>query len=316
LRAPPAHRGAVVGGAAQLREEGDHVSVAATNGNGTATPWFVRGRTALVTGATRGIGLECAVALARAGMRVLLVGRDEERLAQAERTVRERGGSAQVESLRADFASLASVRALAAEVHARCPQLHVLVANAGGVHKTRELTVDGIEATFATNHLAHFLLTTELLDLLEASAPARVVVVSSIAHRQATMDLDDPGFAGGSYRIMRAYGRSKLANLLFTRELSRRLEGSGVTVNAVHPGAVATNIWSGAPLWARPLLFVIARLFMLKPEEGASRVVRLVTDPTLGGVSGRYFEDDRETEPAPLGRDDELAARLWDLSER
>src|SRR5581483_8118619 len=115
LRAPPAHRGAVVGGAAQLREEGDHVSVAATNGNGTATPWFVRGRTALVTGATRGIGLECAVALARAGMRVLLVGRDEERLAQAERTVRERGGSAQVESLRADFASLASVRALAAE---------------------------------------------------------------------------------------------------------------------------------------------------------------------------------------------------------
>lgn len=278
--------------------------------------WDVRGKSILVTGATSGIGLEAAVELARRGARLLLVGRDPGRTAAAEAQVRARSGSAEVAHLLCDFSSQAAIRRLAGDVLARLDRLHVLVNNAGGVNKKRTVTVDGIETTFAVNHLGYFLLTHLLLDLLVESAPARVVTVSSIGHRKGTLDLDDPGFEKGGYSIMNAYRRSKLANVLFAAELARRLAGTGVTSNSLHPGAVATNIWSGAPTWAKPLIWFLWRPGFITAEEGAKTIVQLAADPELAGVTGRYFEDLRPVAPAELARDEALARQLWEVSAR
>jgi retinol dehydrogenase-14 len=162
----------------------------------------------------------------------------------------------------------------------------VLVNNAGGVNKGRLLTVDGIETTFAVNHLGYFLLTNLLLDLLVKSAPARVVTVASIGHRHGTLDFDDLGFERG-YKLMRAYARSKLANILFSSELARRLDGTGVTSNSLHPGGVATNIWSGAPGWAKPIIWLVLRPSLISVEKGATTIIQLATDPALDGVTGK-----------------------------
>jgi retinol dehydrogenase-14 len=274
----------------------------------------LRDRIALVTGATSGIGLEAAVALARRGAEVVLVGRDSQRLAGAVDRVRRQAGVA-ARSYRCDFASLADVRRLVDAVRRDLPRIDILINNAGGVHKRRTVTVDGHEATFATNHLAHFLLTTRLLDRIVASAPARVITVASIGHRRGTMDFGDLGFERG-YGIMRAYSRSKLANVLFAKELARRLAGTGVTSNSVHPGAVATNIWAGAPLWAKPLIWAWLRPRFISAEQGGETVVRLAVSATLECVSGRYFEGHDDVAPAPLAEDADLAKRLWDVSER
>jgi retinol dehydrogenase-14 len=275
--------------------------------------WDVRGKTALVTGATSGIGREASVELARRGARVLMVGRDRARTEAAVADVAARSGSPEVSHLLCDFSSQAEIRRLAESVLGRLERLHVLVNNAGGVHKARHLTVDGIEATFAVNHLGYFLLTNLLQGLLVKSAPARVVTVASIGHRRGTLDFDDLGFERG-YGIMKAYARSKLANVLFAAELSRRLAGQGVTSNSVHPGSVATNIWSGAPLWAKPVIYVLFRPSFVTPQEGAATLVKLATDPALDGVTGKYYEDGRAVEPAPLARDEVLAKRLWEVS--
>jgi retinol dehydrogenase-14 len=271
-------------------------------------------KTIVVTGATSGIGLEAAVALARPGTRLILVGRDPGKTAAALAEVRQRSGSSAVESLLCDFSSQASVRKLAADLRSRCERIDVLINNAGGVHRRRTLTGDGIETTFAVNHLGYFLLTNLLLDLIVKSAPARVVNVASVAHYRGTLDFDDLGFEHG-YQIMRAYSRSKLANVLFTRELARRLSGTGVTVNALHPGAVATNIWNAAPRWIRPIL-ALTKLFMLSPRQGAQRIVHLASSPQLQTTSGAYFENERPKEPSRLAQDDALAARLWSESAR
>jgi len=277
------------------------------------TAWDVRGKTVLVTGATSGIGLEACVALARQGARVVMVGRDGARTANAAAQVRARAASSEVSTLLCDFSSQGAIRALAAEVHARIDRLPVLVNNAGGVYKSRRLTADGIEANFAVNHLGYFFLTNLLLDLVVKSAPARIVTVASVAHRRGTLDFDDLSFERG-YSLLRAYSRSKLANVLFAAELARRLAGTGVTSNSLHPGSVDTNIWSGAPLWAKPLIQVLFRPFFIKAELGAARIVELVTGPELAGVTGRYFEDGALVEPSPLARDEALARRLWDVS--
>jgi NAD(P)-dependent dehydrogenase (short-subunit alcohol dehydrogenase family) len=276
--------------------------------------WDVRGKNILITGATSGIGLEAAVALAGRGARVVLVGRDAGRTEAAVASVQARSGSGDVSHFLCDFSSQAGIRRLAGEFLARHDRLDVLINNAGGVNKTRRLTADGIEATFAVNHLGYFLLTHLLTDLLVRSAPARVVTVASEGHRRGTLDFDDLGFERGGYSIMRAYGRSKLANVLFAAELSRRLSGAGVTSNSLHPGAVATNIWSGAPGWARPLIGILFRPFFLKPAEGAAPVVRLAADAGLAGVTGKYFDRDKPVTPAPLARDEALAKKLWAVS--
>lgn len=273
----------------------------------------MKGKNVLITGATNGIGLEASVELARQGARVVMVGRDPGRTEAAVADVRSRSGSREVSSLLCDFSSQASIRQLAQAVLASHDRLDVLINNAGAVNSTRRLTVDGIETTFAVNHLGYFLLTHLLTDLLVRSAPARVVTVASAAHRSGTLDFEDLGFEKG-YKIMRAYSRSKLANVLFAAELARRLEGTCVTSNSLHPGVVATNIWSGAPSWTQPLLQTVKRLFFLSAEQGAATIVQLAASPDLEGVTGKYFEKGRPVPPAPLGRDEALAKRLWDVS--
>jgi NAD(P)-dependent dehydrogenase (short-subunit alcohol dehydrogenase family) len=262
--------------------------------------WDIRGKTVLLTGATSGIGLEASVALARRGARVVMVGRNQAKTEAALADVSARSGSKEVSYLLADFASQASVRALADAVRSRVDRLDVLVNNAGGVNKARTVTADGIETTFAVNHLGYFLLTNLLLDLVVKSAPARVVTVASVGHRRGTLDFEDLGFERGGYSIMRAYGRSKLANILFANELARRLAGSGVTSNSLHPGSVDTNIWSGAPLWAKPIIQLVFRPFFISAEQGGQRIVQLAASPELEGVTGRYFEDGKVVEPAAL----------------
>ena len=278
--------------------------------------WDIRGKTVLVSGATSGIGLEASVALARQGARVIMVGRNQAKTEAARADVASRSGSKEVSYLLADFASQASVRALADAVRSRVDRLDVLVNNAGGVNKARTVTADGIETTFAVNHLGYFLLTNLLLDLVVKSAPARVVTVASVGHRRGTLDFEDLGFERGGYSIMRAYSRSKLANILFANELARRRAGSGVTSNSLHPGSVDTNIWSGAPLWAKPIIQVLLRPFFISAEKGGERIVQLAASPELEGVTGKYFEDGKVVDPAPLARDASLATRLWDVSAR
>jgi len=278
--------------------------------------WDIRGKTVLVTGATSGIGREASVALAGQGARVIMVGRNQAKTEAALADVASRSRSKEVWYLLADFASQASVRALADAVRSRVDRLDVLVNNAGGVNKARTVTADGIETTFAVNHLGYFLLTNLLLDLIVKSAPARVVTVASVGHRRGTLDFEDLGFERGGYSIMRAYGRSKLANILFANELARRLAGSGVTSNSLHPGSVDTNIWSGAPLWAKPIIQILLRPFFISAEKGGARIVQLAASPELEGVTGKYFEDGKVVDPAPLARDASLATRLWDVSAR
>lgn len=276
--------------------------------------WDVRGKSVVITGATNGIGLEASVQLARLGAAVTMVGRDPGRTDAAAAQARQRSGSATVTALLCDFSSQAAIRRLAAEITERHERLDVLVNNAGGVHKSRWLTEDGIEATFAVNHLGYFLLTHLLTDLLVRNAPARVVSVASVGHRGGTLNFGDLGYERG-YSIMKAYQRSKLANVLFANELARRLAGTGVTSNSLHPGSVNTNIWSGAPLWAKPIINLALRPFFISAEKGGERITQLVADPALEGVTGAYFEDGKQVPPAPLAQDADLARRLWQVSE-
>jgi retinol dehydrogenase 14 len=281
------------------------------------------GRRVLVTGANSGIGLEACVRFAQMGAHVSMVARDRAKAeaARADVVARARralGASAShrvrtPEVLICDMASQSSIRALADEVLRTHARLDILINNAGSVSPSRELTPDGIERTFAVNHLGYFLLTNLLLDLIVRSAPARIVNTSSIGHRRGTMPLDDLFFDKEPYAIMKAYGRSKLANVLFTRELARRLRGQGVTVNCLHPGAVSTNIWSHAMWWARPIL-AVAKLFMVTPEKGGERIVYLATSPEVEGKTGGYYDNDRLVDPSPLAQDDDLAAKLWNVS--
>jgi retinol dehydrogenase-14 len=275
--------------------------------------WDAGGKTVLITGATSGIGLQASLALARRGARVVLVGRDRARTESAVALVVAGSGSKEVSHLLSDLSSLEAIRELAAAARARCPRLEVLVNNAGAVNKTRRVTADGFEATFAVNHLAPFLLTNLLSDRIVESAPARIVTVASVGHRRGTLDFDDLGYERG-YSIMRAYMRSKLANVLFAAELARRLAGTGVTSNSVHPGSVDTNIWSGAPFWAKPIIQILLRPFFITAARGASYVVDLAARADLADVSGQYFEEGKRVDPSPAGRDAALAKRLWDVS--
>ncbi|MFI5236215.1 MAG: SDR family oxidoreductase [Gemmatimonadales bacterium] len=271
------------------------------------------GKTCLVTGATSGIGKVTARELARMGGRVFVHGRNP---AKVEATVAEirtaTGGT--VEGFIADFASLADVRQLAVDVRARTDRLHVLVNNAGGATMRRTLSNDGIELTFAVNHLAPFLLTNLLLDLLTASAPARIVNVASEAHRIAPLDFDDLQNER-RYRAFGAYGLSKLANILFTCELARQLDGTGVMVTAVHPGAVNTGIWDSTAGTVRRILRVM-QWFMLSPERGAAPVVRLAAQQDVAGVTGAYFKRFKQVRSAPQSNDIAVQRRLWEMSAR
>jgi len=272
------------------------------------------GKVCLLTGATTGIGRAAAEGLARSGLTLVLAGRDAARTEAAVEGVRRASGNDRVEGLVADLSLGSEVRRLAAEFRARHRRLDVLVNNAGAIFTRREETAEGREKTLALNHLAYFLLTRELLDLLLASAPARVVNVASEAHRGTRLDFDDLD-SRRRYSGLGVYGRSKLMNLLFTAELARRLEGKAVTANALHPGVVATGFGGNTPGLFRTLVR-IAQPFMLSPEKGARTLVYLATSPEVEGVSGKYFYRCREMRPSPAARDPESARRLWELSEQ
>ncbi len=274
--------------------------------------WNLRDKVVLVTGATAGIGEATAHALAKMGARLLLHGRDEDRCKRVVADVTSQSGNPNIEYVLSDFASIESVRALATQVQGRISRLDVLINNAGAMFPTYAETGDGVERTVQVNHLAPFLLTTSLLDLLRASAPARVVTVASGAHRRETLDFDDL-FMEGGYEARAAYARSKLMNVLFTRELARRLEGSGVTANSLSPGLVHTEFGVKDGMGADQQEVMNRGL---PASMGARTSVYLASATEVGGVTGRYFSDSVPAEESEAARNEGDALRLWDMSAR
>jgi len=273
------------------------------------------GRVCVITGATSGIGRAAAEQLAALGARLVIVARDPARGAAARDEIVTATGSREVALEIADLASQRQVRELAARLLAEEPEIHVLINNAGLTLGARRLTEDGLEETFAVNHLAPFLLTNLLLDRLRASAPARVVTVASAAHRGAAIPFDDlngeRGFSGWI-----AYGWTKLANILFTAELARRLAGSGVTATCLHPGVVATGFGREGPFLVREFQRLLGRVFLLDPKQGADTLVWLASSPEMEGASGGYYAKRRLATPSRAAGDAAAARRLWQESER
>jgi NAD(P)-dependent dehydrogenase (short-subunit alcohol dehydrogenase family) len=273
------------------------------------------GKTILVTGGTSGIGFIAARALAGMGATVAIVGHHAARAQDAAARIQRETGAANVQALVADLSSLEQVRALAEQVQQRYPRLDVLLNNAGGVFIGRQTTVDGYERTFAINHLAPFLLTNLLLERLKADAPARIITVSSMAHQGQRIHLDDLNQERRGYSAWRAYGESKLANILFTYALARRLAGSGVTANTLHPGFVATNFAkNNGPLWQ--FFMTLARPFAISPERGAQTSIYLASSPEVATVSGRYFISCKPAHSSSASTDVDAEEGLWRLSEQ
>lgn len=269
-------------------------------------------KTCIVTGANSGIGKETAMALAEMGADVVLICRDRGRGEAAMADVVTQGDGT-TDLLLADLGSQQQVRRVAAEFLAMSRPLHVLVNNAGVTLNKRQETEDGIEATFAINHLGPFLLTELLLDRLKESAPSRIVTVSSVAHKFSDIDFDDIN-STKKYGGMRVYGKSKLANIMFTRELARRLKGTGVTANAVHPGPVASNFGRNNPGLMRTMIKVMAPM-MRTPAKGAQTSIYLATSLDVEGVTGKYFSNNKEKKPSSAATNDASAKKLWAISE-
>ncbi len=272
----------------------------------------MQGKTCLVTGATSGIGLVTARELARKGAAVIVAGRSQGSAQSAADQIRAETGSKQVDYVWADLSSHAEIREMAGEVQRLYSRLDVLVNNAGAYFLRRQESVDGYEMTFSTNHLSYFLLTDLLLDLIKASAPARIINVSSNSHYNNPLDFDDLQNKA-RYRGMQPYGRSKFANVLFTYELARRLQGSGVTVNALHPGFVRTNMGKNNGWFAR-LIVPLVQLQGVTPEVGAETNIYLATSSDVNDVTGKYFVKNRAVDSDPATYDQAAAVRLSEIS--
>lgn len=273
------------------------------------------GKTALVTGATNGIGKAAAMALAKMGAEVVLVGRNRLLTESTVAELKHATGNEKIDHIVADLSVQAEVRKLAAEFLESGRPLHILLNNAGAVFPKRIESADGIEMTFALNHLGYFLLTELLLERLKQSAPARIVNVASAAHRGARHGIDFADLEGRQkYAVFGAYGQSKLANILFTRELARRLQGSGVTANCLHPGFVATRFAHSNAISS--FVMALMRPFQRSIASGSRTSIYLCSSPEVADVSGEYFADCRIAVPTEHGRDDDAARKLWDISER
>jgi retinol dehydrogenase-14 len=272
----------------------------------------MRGKVCLVTGANSGIGRATAMALAMEGATVVMVCRSRDRGEAARADITTQSGNDAVDLLLADLSSHREIRQVAEEFRRRHQRLDVLINNAAAIIGARRVTEDGLEATFALNHLSYFLLTDLMLDMLNASAPSRIVNVGSVAHEGTTIDFDDLQ-GERRYDGRGAYAVSKLANLLFTYELARRLEGTRVTANCLHPGVVATNITKEAVLWVR-LAATLLRPIFLSPEQGAETVIYLATSPDVEGVSGKYFIKKAPVDSSPESYDRDAARRMWEIS--
>lgn len=276
----------------------------------------MQGKVCIVTGANSGIGKATAMGLAHMGATVIIACRDQAKGEEAWNEIKEKSGNDAVHLMLADLASQASIRQLARNIQQRYKQLHVLINNAGVVNLTRRETSDGFEMMFAVNYLAPFLLTNLLLEKLKASAPARIVNVSSGSHEAGYIKMDDLQ-SEKQYKFMRSYGQSKLALVLFTYELARRLQGTGVTANCLHPGFVATNIGqSGVGSFGRSITKLILSILGVGPEEGAKTSIYLASSPEIEGVTGKYFAKSIPVRSAPISYDKTLQRQLWEESEK
>lgn len=274
-----------------------------------ATPTHsIRGKVCLITGANSGIGKATALGLANMGATVVLVCRDKSRGEAAQAEIKAQSGNESVDLRLSDLASQSSIRQLAAEVKARYPHLQVLINNAGVMPSHRTLTADGLEANFAINHLGPFLLTNLLLDILKANAPARIVFVASQVI--SALDFDDLQSAK-HFGMNSTYGKSKLCNILVTHELAKRLEGTGVTVNCLHPGVVATNLPHD---WPAPLRMLYP-LIGISPAKGAQTSIYLASSPEVEGINGKYFKKQQPVPLPKLAQDEATTQRLWQISE-
>ena len=272
----------------------------------------MKDKVVMVTGANSGIGKSASLALAEKGATVVMVARNKERGDAARSEIVRKSGNNSIDLLLADLSSLESVRQLVAEFRKKYSKLHILINNAGLFNQRRRVTADGYENTFATNYLAPFLLTNLQLDLLKASAPSRIINVSSVGHYNGHINFDDINLEK-EYGGWKAYGQSKLALVLFTHELAKKLQGTGVTVNAVHPGTVATNIWS-RPLGPVGFIMALPKLFMTSPDQGAKTIVYLASSPDAKGLNGEYLEKLKVKKSSDESYNEEIAQRLWDVS--
>lgn len=275
--------------------------------------WSIENKKVLITGGTDGIGKVTALELAKHGAHVILVGRNPQKTENTVRKIRRASGNEKVDYLLADLSEQNEVRRIAAEYRRRYDLLHVLINNAGAFFAKRELTGDGLEKTFALNHLAYFLLTNLLLDLLIKSAPARIINVSSAAHFGGRINFDDLNAEKG-YNGWGAYSNSKLMNVLFTFELARRLEGTGVTANCLHPGFVATQFGKNNGGLIRWGFDFAQQIGAISPQKGAETTIYLAVSPEVEAVTGKYFDQKRAVAPSRLSQDEETARRLWEVS--
>ena len=271
----------------------------------------MKDKVVVITGATSGIGTETARALADIGARVVMINRNPQK-AEAVADDLRRTATGKIDLVKGDMSSFASIREAANDILERYPRIDVFISNAGVFRARRHTTADGLEEVFGVNHLAPFLLTNLLLERLRASAPSRIVVVASEAHRGAVLDFDDL-LLERRYGAWKSYSRSKLANIMFTYALARRLEGSDVTANCLHPGFVATRLGSGNKIPIRPV-YILLRPFTKSPKQGAETSVYLASSPDVDGVSGKYFDNKRESRSSRVSLEEEPQELLWKMS--
>jgi NAD(P)-dependent dehydrogenase (short-subunit alcohol dehydrogenase family) len=273
----------------------------------------MQGKVVVVTGGTSGIGQVAAETLAGQGARIVLIARDQTRAAESMAKLRAAGPSAEHSLHFADLSSIVQTRRVGEQIAAAEARIDVLINNAGAVFGHRQLTPEGLEMTFATNHMAYFVLTQALRERLTATPGARIVSTSSTSHTSGKLDFEDLQSAK-AYSAIRTYGKSKLCNVLFTRELARRLAGTGVTANCLHPGFVASRFGSQSGGWMQ-FITPMAHLFAIAPQQGADTIIYLASAPQVAGMSGLYFYKRKPISTSPAGQDDAAAARLWEVSE-